>query len=82
MMNTRDQRLCSSKFQISRPYVRPAWASDILDIKIFQRVKVPYARGQHPEALASRKVVCRESSTEGSETASLGSNEQELDTEA
>ena len=34
-----------------------------------------------PEALASRKVVCREACTEGSETANPGSNEQELDTE-
>ena len=34
------------------------------------------------EALASRKVVCREAYTEGSETANPGSNEQELDTEA
>ena len=45
----------------------------------FQRVKVPYARGSCPEALASRKVVYREVCTEGSETAKPGSNEQELD---
>ncbi len=32
-------------FAIRPYYVRPAWASDMLDIKIFQRVKVPYARG-------------------------------------
>jgi len=45
-------------------------------------VKDPYVRESCPEALASRKVVCREACTEGSETANPGSNEQELDTEA
>lgn len=60
----------------------PAWASGIEDTKLFQRVKVPYARESCPEALASRKVVHREVYTEGSETAKPGSNEQELDTEA
>ena len=62
--------------------VCPAWASGIEDTKLFQRVKVPYVRESCPEALASRKVVCRETCTEGSETANPGSNEQELDTEA
>ena len=42
----------------------------------------PLRAGERPEALASRKVVCREACTEGSETANPGSNEQELDTEA
>ncbi|WP_373395822.1 hypothetical protein V8V91_14735 [Algoriphagus halophilus] len=42
----------------------------------------PLCAGITPEALASRKVVCRETFTEGSETANLGFNEQELDTEA
>ena len=31
-----------------------------------------------PEMLASRKLVCRETSNEGSETAKPGSNEQSL----
>ena len=60
----------------------PAWASGIEDTKLFQRVKVPYAQGSCLEALASRKLVCREAWSEGSETANPGSNEQELDTEA
>lgn len=62
--------------------VCPAWASGIADTILFQRVKVPCARESCPEALASRKVVDREVSTEGSETAKPGSDEQELDTEA
>ena len=45
-------------------------------------MKDPYARESCPEALASRKVAHREMYTEGSETANLGSNEQELDIEA
>ena len=62
--------------------VCPAWASGIEDTKLFQRVKVPYARESCPEALASRKLVWCEAWSEGSETANPGSNEQELDTEA
>ena len=42
----------------------------------------PLCAGSYPEALASRKLVCRETCSEESETAKLGSNEQELDTEA
>ncbi len=38
--------------------VCPARASGIEDTKLFQRVKVPYARESCPEALASRKLVC------------------------
>jgi hypothetical protein len=38
-------------------------------------MKVPYARVK-TEALASRKVVCREANTEGSETAKSGTDEQ------
>lgn len=52
------------------------------DTKLFQGVKVPYARESCLEALVSRKVVHRKVYTEGSETANPGSNEQELDTEA
>ena len=37
-------------------------------------------RGVEPEALASRKVVCREAFTEGSETAKSGTDEQKRDT--
>ena len=43
------------------------------------RVWVPYVREWNPEALASRKVVCREAGTEGSETAKVGTDEQESD---
>ena len=39
-------------------------------------------RGVVPEALASRKVVCRETCTEGSETAKSGTDEQKRHTEA
>ncbi|MEQ8547150.1 MAG: hypothetical protein RIC03_04535 [Cyclobacteriaceae bacterium] len=45
-------------------------------------MKVPCERESCPESLASRKVGYCEVLTEGSETAKLGSNEQELDTEA
>ena len=38
----------------------------------------PLCAGSYPEALASRKLVCRETCSEESETAKLGSNEQEL----
>lgn len=48
----------------------------------FQRVEVPCVRESCPEALASRKLATGESSSEGSETAKPGSNEQELDIEA
>ena len=50
----------------------------------FQRVKIPYARGSRyltgqavPEALASRKLVVGDDSSEGSETAKSGTDEQE-----
>lgn len=46
-------------------------------IIIFQRVKVPYGRELRPEPLASRKVVSGDRCTEGSETAKLGTDEQE-----
>ena len=42
----------------------------------FQRVKIPYARGETAEALASRKVANREVYTEGNETAKSGTDEQ------
>jgi len=42
-------------------------------------VKVPYTRGSFLEVLASRKVVYREVSTEGSETAKSGTDEQKRD---
>jgi hypothetical protein len=58
--------------------VCPAWAYGIKDTILFQRVKVPCVRESCPEALASRKLVCREAWSEGSETANPGSNEQEL----
>jgi hypothetical protein len=45
----------------------------------FQRVKVPYVRRSCSETLASRKVVRREVSTEGSETAKSGTDEQKRD---
>ena len=47
----------------------------------FQRVKIPYARGSRyltgqavPEALASRKLVVGDDSSEGSETAKSGTD--------
>ena len=43
------------------------------------RVEVPYTRGSCLEVLASRKVVYREVSTEGSETAKSGTDEQKRD---
>ena len=50
----------------------------------FQRVKIPYARGSRyltgqavSEALASRKLVVGDDSSEGSETAKSGTDEQE-----
>ena len=45
----------------------------------FQRVKIPYARGETAETLASRKVASREAYTEGSETAKSGTDEQKRD---
>lgn len=45
-------------------------------------VPVPCERESCPESLASRKLVCREAWSEGSETAKSGFNEQKLDTEA
>ncbi len=60
--------------------VCPAWASGIEDTKIFQRVKVPYVRELSPEALASRKLVCREDAVKeaGLTKDASGTNEQEL----
>ena len=50
----------------------------------FQRVKIPYARGSRyltgqavPEALVSRKLGVGDNSSEGSETAKSGTDEQE-----
>ena len=47
----------------------------------FQRVKIPYARGSRyltgqavPEALASRKLVVGDDSSEGSETTKSGTD--------
>ena len=69
--------------------VCPAWASGIEDTKIFQRVKVPYVRELKSRSISkshfvrmNKVVVICEDSSEGSETANPGSNEQELDTEA
>jgi len=58
--------------------VCPAWTPAIEDSILFQRVKDPYVRESCPETLASRKLVCCEAWSEGSETAKPGSNEQEL----
>ena len=44
--------------------------------------QVPYVRESCPETLASRKGGRSDPTSEGSETAKPGSNEQELDTEA
>jgi hypothetical protein len=38
-------QVCTSPRLTQNPCVCPAWASDIEDIKLFQRVKVPYVRG-------------------------------------
>jgi len=43
----------------------------------FQRVKIPYTLGSHPEVLASRKVVWGDPCTEGSGTAKACTDEQE-----
>jgi hypothetical protein len=46
---------------------------------IFQRVKVSYVRVEHPETLASRKLVVGNDRSEGSETAKVGTDEQKPD---
>ena len=46
-------------------------------MNFFQRVQVPYTLRLRSEVLASRKVVCRETFTEGNETAKSGTDEQE-----
>jgi len=44
-----------------------------------QRVEVPYVQGWRLETLASRKVVWGDPCTEVSETAKVGTDEQEPD---
>lgn len=49
-------------------------------MKLFQRVKVPYASRDIGKALASGKLVVGNDSSEGSQTANSGTDEQKLDT--
>jgi len=46
-------------------------------MKIFQRVQIPYASRYIGKALLSRKLVVGDDSSEGSETANSGTDEQE-----
>jgi hypothetical protein len=61
--------------------VCPAWAL-VSKIPYYSRGCKSLVRGFVTRSIASRKLVCREAWSEGSETAKPGSNEQELDTEA
>jgi hypothetical protein len=48
-------------------------------MKYFQRVQVPYVSRDIGEALASGKLVVGNDSSEGSQTANSGTDEQKLD---
>jgi hypothetical protein len=55
--------------------VFPAWASDIEDIQIFQRVKCEAFMNSNEKRSFVNKVICREACTEGSEPVNPGSDE-------